>query len=291
MVKKSLIAVEAGRSSLLKVRSLYPSLAKVHKRIADGILADPKQIVSLPVTELAKMVGVSEASIVLFCKKLGFRGYHDLKIALSEEVFSNSADIHEQIDRDDDTDTIVKKVFNTSIQALKDSLQLVDTSAVEAAAQAIHQARRVFIIGASISGVVAKDFWMKLFRVDIDAHYYDSPTTMQMATAIARPDDLVFAISHSGSTTAVIDAVATARARGAATVGLTNYLNSPLTHVVDIVLLTSSRETGIREEEMTSRIAQLAVIDSVFVTLGYKYLENASECLRITRAAVSGEKI
>lgn len=280
-----------GRGCLLKIRSLYPSLAKVHKRIATGILDDPKRIVSMPVTELAELVGASEASIVLFSKKLGYRGYHDLKIALSEEVFSNGADIHEQIERCDDTATIVSKVFNTSIQALKDSLQLVDSDAVEAAARAISRARRVIIIGAAISGVVAEDFWMKLFRIDIDAHYYESTTAIQMATSIVGPNDLVFAISHSGSTTAVNNALSTARARGATTIGLTNYLNSPLTHVSDIVLLTSSRETGIREEEMTSRIAQLAVIDSVFVTLGYRFLENAAEYLKITRAAVSGDKI
>ena len=114
---------------------------------------------------------------------------------------------------------------------------------------------------------------------------------MRMAAAIAGPDDAVLAISHSGSTTEVINALKSARALGAATIGLTNYLNSPLTHLVDIVLLTSSRESGIREEEMTSRIAQLAVIDALFVTMANKFHDQASTYLKITRAAVSGDKI
>jgi len=269
---------------------MYPSLAKVHKRIADGILEDPRVVISMTVTELADVAGASEASVVLFSKKLGFGGYQDLKLALSEEVFTNSPDIHEQIERGDDTATIIKKVFNTSIQALRDSMRLMDADAAEAAAQLLQKAHRVMIIGTGLSGIVARDFWMKLFRVNINANYYDNSTSMRMATAIAQPGDVVFAISHSGSTTEVVKALTAARERGASTIGLTNYLNSPLTHVVDVVLLTSSRETGIREEEMTSRIAQLAVIDSIFVTLAHRFLHESSEYLRLTRAAVSGDK-
>jgi RpiR family carbohydrate utilization transcriptional regulator len=276
---------------LLRIRSIYPSLGKVHKRIADRILKDPRAVVTLPVTELAEGAQASEASVVLLCKKLGLRGFHDLKFVLAEEVYHSSSDIHEEIERDDDIPLIIKKVFNTSIQALRDTMSILDQSALAAAARAILEAERVLIIGAGISGIIAQDFWMKLFRINRNASFYDNQTTMKMAAAIVNPGDLVFAISHSGSTKAVIDALKIATSRRAKTVGLTNYLNSPFSKLVEILLLTSSRETGVREEEMTSRIAQLAVIDSLFVAVAHGSYETSAATLRRTRAAVSDEKL
>jgi DNA-binding MurR/RpiR family transcriptional regulator len=162
---------------------------------------------------------------------------------------------------------------------------------VDRAAAAILEARRILLIGVGTSGIIAKDFWTRLYRVNLNANYFDNQTSMKMATAVVGQEDLVFAISHSGSTTGVISSLQAAREQGARTIGLTNYLNSPLAHVADILLLTSSRESGIREEEMTARIAQLAVMDAVFVTLANRSYERSSSYLKKTRAAVSGDKI
>jgi RpiR family transcriptional regulator, carbohydrate utilization regulator len=279
------------KGCLLKIRSLYPSLPKVHRRIADRILETPQAIIKLPVTELAASADASEASVVLFCKKLGFRGYHDLKIALAEEVFSSDSDIHEEIGSQDDAPAIIQKVFNTSIQTLRDTLKVLDGKAIEEAAVLMGGAKRVAIVGIGTSGVFANDFWMKLFRIGMNVNFYDNQTAMRMAASIMDPDCVMFAISHSGSTIAVVSALQNARERGVKTIGLTNYLNSPMTQYLDVLLLTSSRESGVREEEMTSRIAQLAVIDTLFVTIANKTHERSSALLKLTRGAVSDDKV
>jgi RpiR family transcriptional regulator, carbohydrate utilization regulator len=276
---------------LLRIRSQYRSMAKVHKRIANRILENPQQTIRLPVTELASMADASEASVVLFCKKLGFRGYHDLKITLAEEIFNSSADIHEEIERGDETPTIVKKVFNTSIQALTDSLKVLDVEAVDHAATSMLAARKIYVIGVGISGLIAKDLYMKLFRLGLNANYYDSEWSIRMAGVLAQEGDVIVAISHSGSTTAVVATLEEAHPRGVKTIGLTNYMNSPLTRHVDLLLLTSSRETGVREEEMTSRIAQLATVDSLFVAISNRSYDSSSALLKKTRAAVSNDKV
>ena len=220
--------VASTTGCLIRIRSAYPSMAKVHRRIADRILSIPRGIVTMPVTELAELAGASEASVVLFCKKLGYRGFQHLKFVLSEEVFAaSSSDIHEEIDRRDEVPVIIKKVFNTSIQALRDTMRILDQSALQTAAEAILAANRVLIVGVGISGMIAEDFWMKLFRINRNVAFYNDHTWMRMAAAIAGPGDLVFAISHSGSTKPVIDALTVAKGRGARTIGLTNYMNSP----------------------------------------------------------------
>jgi len=283
--------IAQGPGCLIKIRSVYPSLAKVNKRIADRILENPREVITLPVTELAERAEASEASVVGFCKKLGYQGFHDLKFVLAEEVFSSSSDIHEEIDSHDDVPVTIKKVFNTSIQTLKDTMNILDPSALEAAARTILQAERILIVGTGISGMVAEDFWMKLFRINRNVSFHNNQTTMKMAAAVAKAGDVVVAISHSGSTKAVIETLKMAKARGAKTIGLTNYLNSPVSKLADILLLTSSRETGVREEEMTARIAQLAVVDSLFVVVANSSYETSAANLRHTRAAVSDDKI
>jgi DNA-binding MurR/RpiR family transcriptional regulator len=281
-----------GKSGcLIKIRSLYPALPKVHKRIADLVLDRPKKIIGLTITEFANKVDASEASIIMFCKKLKFNGYHDLKNVLSQEVFTSSSDIHEEINSDDKAPVITKKVINSSIQALRDTETILEIKSLEEAASIILEAKKVSIIGTGISGIIAKDAWMRFFRIGIDAIYYDAETTMRMGTSILSKEDAVFAISHSGSTLAVIDSLKNAGNIGVKSIGLTNYLNSSISKIVDVLLLTSSRETGIREEEMTSRIAQLAVIDSLFVTVSNLSYKTSSSNLKLTRKAVSSEKI
>jgi len=279
------------KGCLLKIRSLYPSMPKVHKRIAEKILKSPQEIIKLPVTVLAASVGVSEASIVLFCKKLGFRGYHDLKIVLAGEVYSSDSDIHEDIGSKDDPRSIVQKVFNTSIQTLRDTLKVLDGKAIETAAVLIENAEKVAIVGGGTSGIYAKDLWMKLSRIGLNVNFYDNQTAMRMAAVVMKPGQVLFAISHSGSTIAIVNTLQVARSLGVKTIGLTNYLKSPMTQYTDVLLLTSSRESGVREEEMTSRIAQLAVIDALFVAVANRSYERASAMIKQTRAAVSDEKV
>jgi DNA-binding MurR/RpiR family transcriptional regulator len=265
-------------------------MAKVHTRIAEQILKAPGDIIQLSVTNLAERANASEASVVLLCKRLGFRGFHDFKIGLAEELYQSSADIHEEIVRTDDTSTVIKKVFNTSIQALKDSLHILDQKSVAEAAQSIVSGNKILIMGIGISGMIAKDFWMKLYRIKLNAHYYDEPTTVRMAASLSEPDDVIFVISHSGSTKVIIEAIREAGQRGTKIIGLTNFIKSPISRYVTTLLLTSSRETGVREEEMTGRIAQLAVIDTLFVSIANLTYSESIEALKKTRAAVSDDK-
>jgi RpiR family transcriptional regulator, carbohydrate utilization regulator len=282
---------ETKTGCLIKLRSILPSLAKVHRRIAELILEDPGGTIQISVTELAGQVQASEASVVLFCKKLGFRGYHDFKISLAEELYKSAGDVHEEIESTDKTPDIIKKVFNSSIQALKDSLKILNQDAVSEAARSISSSKKILIMGIGISGMIAKDFWMKLFRIRLNVNYHDNQTTMKMAAALAEPGDVIFVISHSGSTRVVVDILKMAREQGVTTIGLTNFLNSPITKYIDTLLLTSSRETGVREEEMTARITQLAVIDAIFVTIANSTYTVSSEALKKSRAAVSSDKM
>ena len=269
---------------------MYPYLSKIHKLIVERMMEKPEEVIGLSISELADTLRVSEGSVVLLCKKLGYKGYHDLKLKLAQEIAVQS-DIHEEIDQRDSVEEVLKKIFNSSIQALADSLNVLDVEALARAAKAIQEKRKMMVIGTGISGIVAKDLWMRLFRIGISVSLYDSHSTIKMAASILEPDTVMFAISHSGSTSVIVESLKTAHDNGCITVLLTNYSNSPASKIADIMLLTSSRETGVREEEMTSRIAQLAVIDALFVCVTNADYDEASKKLDKTRTAVADERI
>ncbi|MFZ2636487.1 MAG: MurR/RpiR family transcriptional regulator [Rectinemataceae bacterium] len=283
-------SLETIEKCLIRMRSMYPYLSKKHKQIVEKMMSDPHEIINLSISELSDMLQVSEGSIVLLCKKLGYKGYHDLKLKLAQEIASQS-DIHEEINQKDSIEEVLKKVFNSSIQTLSDTLNVLNVSALTKAAQAIIDKKRIMVIGTGISGIVAKDLWMRFFRIGIDVALYDTQSTIKMAVSIADPGTVVFAITHSGSTSTIVESLKLAHENGCTTIVLTNYLNSPASKVAGIVLLTSSRETGVREEEMTSRIAQLAVIDSLFVYVTNSDYEEAVKKLDKTRLAVADERI
>jgi DNA-binding MurR/RpiR family transcriptional regulator len=275
---------------LIRMRGMYPYLSKIHKLIVERMMEKPEEVIGLSISELADTLRVSEGSVVLLCKKLGYKGYHDLKLKLAQEIAVQS-DIHEEIDQRDSVEEVLKKIFNSSIQALADSLNVLDVEALARAAKAIQEKRKMMVIGTGISGIVAKDLWMRLFRIGISVSLYDSHSTIKMAASILEPDTVMFAISHSGSTSVIVESLKTAHDNGCITVLLTNYSNSPASKIADIMLLTSSRETGVREEEMTSRIAQLAVIDALFVCVTNADYDEASKKLDKTRTAVADERI
>ncbi len=127
-------------------------------------VANPQAIIDLPVTELADRIDASEASIVFFCKRLGFKGFHDFKIALSQNIYDSSSDIHEEIDRNDETPVIIKKVFHTSIQGSEGYTHAPGQrgAGLDRAADLLQNTKRVMVFGTGVSGIIAKDLWMKL---------------------------------------------------------------------------------------------------------------------------------
>ena len=275
---------------LIRIRGVFPYHSKTHKRIAEQFLNHAGEIVHRSITELAEYLNVSEGSIVLVCKKLGYEGYHDLKLNLSLAL-SDPSDIHEEISVKDSMEQIIKKVFNSSMQTLADTINVLNARVMEETAAAMYAAGKIIIIGTGISGIVAKDLWIRLMRLGKNIVYYDDPTMIKMAASIMERNTFLFSVSHSGSTLSVVGAIEAAKKKGLRTAILTNFLNSPASKLCDYVLLTSSRETGTREEEMTSRIAQLAVIDSLFVAIAHLDYERAVKLLDDTRRAVADDKM
>lgn len=272
---------------LTKIRALYPSLSEKEKKVADYILNEPRKIIHETISEVADHLQLAEATVFRFCQSVGFRGFQALKIALASELVSPLEHIHETIAEDDDEETIVEKVFQSNIQTLKDTLHVIDDQSFAEAVEAIANANKIDFYGNGGSGIVALDAHHKFLRTGlVTAAYQDSHLQMMSCAQLNERDVAVF-ISHSGSNSDILQTLDVAKKRGVTTIGITSYAKSPLGECVDIPLYTISKETEYRPEAFSSRIAQLAIIDALYVNVSIARKDTMQQSLMRMREAIS----
>ena len=271
---------------LLHIKGLYPSLRPAEQRVADEILENANEVVHLSITALAKRVGVSDATVVKFCKRVGYKGFQDLKIRLAANVAVTPKPIYGEINRGDDIAAIKEKIFRINIQALEDTIRTLDSQALQKAVAAIVKAPKIQFYGIGASGIVAEDAQQKFIRIGLSAAaFIDSHMQRTMASLLDK-GDVAVGISYSGQTWEITEALKVARQTGATTICLTNFPESQVTRYADLQLFTSSSETILRSGAISSRIAQLSAIDSLFIGVALEIYDQASSSIDKTIAAI-----
>ena len=237
---------------LVRIKGFYPSLRPSEQKVASYILEHPEDVIHLSVTELSKRCGVSDAAIIKFCQRIGYKGYQEMKIYLAKELVSPTLEIYGEIERNDEIKTVKEKIFRMNTQALQDTRKLLDDDALEQAANAIAGATKVNIYGVGASGFVAMDAQLKLLRIGIEAtSFYDAHVQTYLA-ALLSPGDVALAISDSGNTKDVVRALLVAKERGAKTICITSAPDSAVSKAADIKLYTAATESIFRSGAIAS---------------------------------------
>lgn len=257
-------------------------MAKGAGRIADFILGDPGAIIKMSVTELAEATRSSEGSVVNLAKALGLTGFQQLKLSLAQETVQPIQYIQEDLDRGDDIGTATQKVFHAGMQALRDTLSVLDPKAMAKAVAFFRNARRIEIYGIGSAAPIAEDAYYRMLRIGLNAKVAIDSHVQAISASLTGPDVAVLTISHSGATHETITATRLAKEAGAKTVVITNFAKSPIQNHADVVLFTMARETLFRTEAMTSRIAQLCVVDALIAALALVDYDRATETLQST---------
>ncbi|KYH33107.1 MurR/RpiR family transcriptional regulator [Neomoorella mulderi] len=279
-----------AQGGLLRLRSIYPSLTAAEQRAATYILENPGEIIHLSITELAEQAQTAEATIFRLCKRLGYRGFQAFKIALASEMVDPVQNIHEDVQPSDDMLIIAHKVFQSNVQCLQETLKIQEKESLEQAVEMLLNARRVEFYGSGGSGAIAMDAYHKFMRTGIWCQAHTDAHLQVMAASLLGPGDVAVGISHTGANKDVYEALKIAREAGARTIGITNFMKSPLTRVTDICLFTSARETRFRSEAMSSRISQLAIIDSLVVGVSLRRQDEALSGLQKIRRAIANKR-
>lgn len=273
-----------------QIRMKLPGLTPLEAKVAADILARKDIDESMPLRDVATGSGVSEAMVVKVAKKLGFAGFREFRQGLVDYYRSDTAALHAEIGADDTSGQIVQKVFRTAMQALEETFAILDLEAFDRAADYLHRARQRDFYGLGGSAQIARDVSHKFLRIGIRSSVFDDAHMMMMSAALLGPDDVAIAFSHSGSTSAAIDAVELARKNGARTIAVTNYPDSPVAQIVDVVLCSTAQNNPLLGENATARIAQLNLLDALFVAVAQRDRKSADLNLARTMRAVQTKR-
>ena len=271
---------------LPRIAQLRDTLPPAEQRVADRVLADPHELATLRLAALAQRAGVSDPTVVRFCRKVGLKGYDALRLAVTRYLASHPGEVHAGVRGDDPPDTIIRKVVGSSIQELQRVQQSLHPALLREAAEHLLRARRIVFAGVGASALVASDAHNKFFRLGLPtAAFTDGPTIAQ-AGAITSSGSVFVGISKTGESAPIIQGLNLAAAAGARTLAVTTA-GSELAARADIVLHVDAMEDTTMFTPMGSRLAQLAALDALQVCTGvlggrqtHAYLEASKRALR-----------
>ena len=277
----------------VRARGLLPSLSPAEQRVARVIIDEAATASRLTISDLAERAKSSETTVIRFCRAMGFGGYSELRLTLAAEAgraVDGGEPIGGDISETDDLAQVVKKIAFADARAVEETAVQIDIAVLEQVVDLVVAARRVDIYGVGASAFVAGDFQQKLHRIGRVAYAWSDIHVALTSAALLDDRDVAFGISHTGTTTDTIEAFTEAGRRGARTVALTNFPKSPIARAADHVLTTAARETTFRSGAMASRLAQLTVVDCVFVGVAQRTYRETRTALDATYEAVRGRR-
>lgn len=268
-----------------KIQASLEILSDAEQRVGRWVLAHPRQTAESTLAEVARRAGVSEPTVVRFCRRFGVSGFRELTRRLTEALSRPASYLHQNVAADDSSADAVMKVFDASIRALVDNRAELSAQPIDAAAGLLRDARQIAFIGLGASGCVAQDAWHKFFRLGIPCSALSDLTAIQQLASIAGAGDLLFFVSARGARAEFVAAAECARAQGASVLALTRP-DSALAAAASLTLASETTEDTSIYTPMTSRLTHLVLLDALLVTLSLALGAAAADKLRASKAAL-----
>lgn len=272
----------------LQIKTLYKDLSLKEQAIADYILENPSKVSHSSISDLSNELGIADSTFFQFTKKLGYNGFKDFKMAmLMQENDFSAISIHENIQKSDNELTMAQKVFDSNMTTLTDTKNLLKEEDLKLAAAMINQSKRLFFFGVGGSEIVATDAYHKFLRSPITVFHSSDYHIQLMEASLLTPDDCGIFISHTGKSRETIELAQVAKNKGAKIIVITSHAASPLAKLGDVVFISISEETEFRSEALASRIAQLSIMDSLYVILMFINRDKAQQSIAKIRRSIS----
>lgn len=258
-----------------RIRSGYAQMSAVEKRIADVILEDPVQATNSTLAHLAARAGVSEGSVINFAGRLGVGGFSALKIALARETHTGFS--FGGVTEEDTPLSAFRKTAGNTADAVQRTARAIQNGPLEQAAALLASARRTDIFGAGDSALIAQDAYFHFMRAGLPAYAITDYLTFSIDAAQLDENCVALAVSHSGQTAEIVDAMELAKRRGAATICVTSYGDSRLARLCQAALVTASSEAERRQEAVAARLTHMMVLDALCAYLSARRGSRAVE--------------
>ncbi|XID91379.1 MurR/RpiR family transcriptional regulator [Paenibacillaceae bacterium WGS1546] len=275
---------------LVRLREILDRITPSERKVAEFILKDPRSTVGLSIAQLAERSGGSQAAVTRLCKSLGLKGYKELMLKVAGDLHESGGQGYFDIRPQDSISNIVRNVSNNNMQAIRDTMKLLDVAMVNKAVEALARAEHIYFYGVGASNLIAQDAQHKFVRINKTSFAF-ADTDLQRTTAVLLTErDVAVGISYSGQTANVVACLKSAKKAGATIISITKYGQTPVSDQAHIPLFISSTENKVRIGAMSSRITQLNLIDILYTGLASIDYEKSVKYLEISQGALDEEK-
>ena len=252
---------------------------KLDKQLINYIKENKEEVIYKSISEIANENDIGEATVTRFTRKMGFLGFQDFKVTLAREISNKNTRriINNNIDNNESAKETANKLLQGNIEVLHKTNELINSNDIHLCSEYIKGANRVYFLGIGYSGIVAVDSNYKFIRIGINSVSYQDSHTIMMMASIANKDDVIIAISHSGETEEIIKAVNLFKENGSKIISITQNKPSRLKDFSDINLSYISAETIFETGAVSSKLAQIFLIDLIYTQvvkdMGIKAIE------------------
>lgn len=286
------------------IRQAQGQLNPALKRIAGYVLKHPDVVKTQSIKDLAEVCEVSESTITRFVRAIEVPSYQQLKIGIAEALSTHvtapgataarEAFVYDDIAATDTNAQMVKKILFRNISALEDTAERLDLKVLDKVATAIDKCDTLAFFAMGSSTLAAENAVMRFMRVGKRCVFFKDQGVQQISAATLGKTSVAIAISNSGRTIHVVDSLRTARARGAITVAVTSFPDSPLAQGSHFTLLTNTTEASVGNapyhEAMLSKMAQLLVTDVVYSRFAVKHVNESIASLKSTNSVTESSR-
>lgn len=276
-----------------RINREYYQLTGAEKKIADYILLQRQECQFMSISEMAEVAEVAEATVSRFCRRLGYKGYSAFKLAVAGvgagQRLTNP--LYGEIDAEDNVGEMCRKLCAADVDAITQTLAMIDPAAVTAAADMLVAADRVLCMGLGGSAILAKEA-AHLFSTAMPNFYSVDDSHLQaIRAALLSQRDAILYFSYSGSTRDMVDLLKMARERGVGTILITRFPKSPGAALADIVLECGAKEGPLQMGSVAARMAQLYLTDVLFNEICRRDMEGCRARRRLVADALSDKHL
>lgn len=278
------------KHGLLEQLEQQSGFTRAEERLVDFVKRSPHSVLNLAARELAMKAGVSEATVVRTCQRLGYSGYPQFKLSLAFELSSQSegspSPMEGDIDATDDLQTIVNKVFHARIDAMTRSLQHLNLQNFTKAVDALAAANHIVALASGSQGHLVDRLCARISLTGLRCTGWKDPAQQLAAAAIIDPTDILLVFTHSGRWRTHTKAIQMAKQRGATTIAVTNFGQSPVGRAVDIPVITHGGDMVFFSESMGSELVQAVLMDCIIIGIANERREIVMPNLVTTRSTL-----
>ncbi|MDR3190540.1 MAG: MurR/RpiR family transcriptional regulator [Lactobacillaceae bacterium] len=256
-----------AQNGFARIRSMREQLSGSDEKLAEYILTNPDISTSMTIQALAQSTALSTATVSRFVKRIGYASFREFSLSLAIATPTETTFFGE-IDEDDKSVDIIKKVFSGAQNALTATIDLIKTDDFVTAADWMTTARKVGLFGIGGSSIVAFNGYHKLLRTPIEVEQHPDYDVQLMQAVRMRESDVAIVISHSGRNNDTLKITQRLKDNGVKVIAITGYPQSELAKAADLVLASAAEEVNIRSESMSSLIAQITIMDTLFTLVG-----------------------